>query len=49
MDRLEDKVAAQIADAGGEAFVIASDISKPEDPERLAAAVVEKRGTTPHP
>ena len=49
MDRLEDKVSAQIADAGGEAFVIASAISKPEGPERLAAAVVEKRRTTPHP
>ena len=39
-----EEVAAQIAEAGGEAYVVPTDISKPEDPENLMAAAVEKYG-----
>ena len=39
-----EKVAGQIEAAGGKTFVMATDISKAEDPERLMAAVEEKYG-----
>lgn len=39
-----EEVAAQIAAAGGEAYVVPTDISKPDDPENLMAAAVEKYG-----
>ena len=38
------EVADEIAAAGGEALAIATDISKPEDPERLAAAAIDAYG-----
>ena len=40
---LED-VSAEIEAAGGETLVVPTDISKPEDPENLMAAAVEKFG-----
>lgn len=39
-----EEVSAQIEKAGGKTFVMATDISKPDDPERLMAAVEEKYG-----
>ena len=39
-----EEVAGQIEAAGGKTFVMATDISKAEDPERLMAAVEEKYG-----
>lgn len=39
-----EEVSAQIEEAGGKTFVMATDISKPDDPERLMAAVEEKYG-----
>ena len=39
-----EEVAGQIEAAGGKTFVMATDISKPDDPERLMAAVEEKYG-----
>lgn len=39
-----EEVAAQIAEAGGEALVVPTDISKPEDPENLMAAAAERFG-----
>lgn len=38
------EVAAQIAEAGGEALVVPTDISKPGDPDRLMEAAMEKYG-----
>ena len=40
-----EEVAAEIESAGGETFVVPTDISKVEDPERLMAAAEEKFGT----
>ena len=34
-----EEVSAQIEEAGGKTFVMATDISQPDDPERLMAAV----------
>ena len=39
-----DAVAAEITAAGGEAFAVPTDISKPEDPTRLMEATLEKYG-----
>ena len=39
-----EEVASQIESDGGTTFVMATDISKLEDPERLMAAVEEKYG-----
>ncbi len=39
-----EEVAGEIEAAGGKTFVMATDISKAEDPERLMAAVEEKYG-----
>ena len=38
------KVAEEIKAAGGEAFAVSTDISKPEDPERLMELVLKKYG-----
>lgn len=38
------QVAEEIRAAGGEVFAVSTDISKPEDPERLMEAVMEKYG-----
>lgn len=39
-----EKVAEEITAAGGEVLAISTDISKPEDPERLMQAVMDKYG-----
>ena len=39
-----EEVSAEIQAAGGETLVIPTDISKPEDPERMMAAAEEKFG-----
>ena len=39
-----EEVAAQITAAGGEALAVATDISKPGDPDRLVEAAIEKYG-----
>src|SRR5919202_3670675 len=39
-----DEVAQEIGRAGGEALVVAADVSKPEDVERLFDAVVQRWG-----
>ena len=39
-----EEVSAEIQTAGGETLVVPTDISKPEDPERMMAAAEEKFG-----
>ncbi len=39
-----EKVADEIKAAGGEVYAVSTDISKPEDPEKLMEAVIEKYG-----
>lgn len=39
-----EKVAEEIKAAGGEVYAVSTDISKPEDPEKLMEAVIEKYG-----
>ena len=39
-----EKIAAEIREAGGSVLAISTDISKPEDPERLMQTVMEKFG-----
>ena len=39
-----EEVSAEIQAAGGETLVVPTDISKPEDPERMMAAAEEKFG-----
>ena len=44
-----EEVSAEIEAAGGETLVVPTDISKPEDPENLMAAAVEKFGQDRYP
>lgn len=39
-----EKVADEIKEAGGDVYAVSTDISKPEDPEKLMEAVIEKYG-----
>ena len=39
-----EEVAGEITEAGGTVMAISTDISKPEDPDRLMEAVIEKYG-----